>query len=438
VPVERWTSEQVLALAPDASSQKSARGLATPTSWSEWGVADGEPPTVWGLCKGSGKSPYQTCVDLAEPAYRCSCPSRKFPCKHALALLLNWAAGAVPEAPLPGWVGEWHESRAGRKAAAETRRAAAPSDPAASARRAAQRATRVGAGLDELDRWLADQVRGGFAGLDRAGYGHWETMAARLVDAQAPTVAGTVRQLATVTVGRPTWAEDLLGELALLRLLCAAYRRVDDLDPALAATVRARVGFPVPADDVLATEPVRDVWQVVGVRDEQEDRLTARRVWLRGRDTGRPALVLSFAAPGQALPADLVLGTGVDADLCFFPGALPIRALVRARHGEPVRVTAPAGGCGVAAMLDGYATALAAEPWLREWPVLLDDVVPVRGGTGWFLVDAATGDGVPVRGAEPWRLVAAAAGAPVTVAGEWRADGLLPSTAWKDGGLVWL
>jgi len=89
-------------------------------------------------------------------------------------------------------------------------------------------------------------------------------------------------------------------------------------------------------------------------------------------------------------------------------------------------------------MLDGYATALAAEPWLREWPVLLDDVVPVRGGTGWFLVDAATGDGVPVRGAEPWRLVAAAAGAPVTVAGEWRADGLLPSTAWKDGGLVWL
>ncbi len=49
-----------------------------------------------GLCAGSGKDPYQTVVDLG-PRYQCSCPSRKFPCKHALALLLSWAKGTVPE-----------------------------------------------------------------------------------------------------------------------------------------------------------------------------------------------------------------------------------------------------------------------------------------------------------------------------------------------------
>ena len=56
---------------------------------------------LWGLCAGSGKNPYQTIVDLSGPAYKCSCPSRKFPCKHALGLLLNWANGSVPEESAP-------------------------------------------------------------------------------------------------------------------------------------------------------------------------------------------------------------------------------------------------------------------------------------------------------------------------------------------------
>ena len=76
----------MLALAPDTSSQRAAAGLAGASPWSGWG-ASGE--LVWGSCAGSGKDPYQVAVDLAGPAYRCSCPSRKFPCKHALGLLLN-------------------------------------------------------------------------------------------------------------------------------------------------------------------------------------------------------------------------------------------------------------------------------------------------------------------------------------------------------------
>ena len=76
---ERWSADQVLALAPDSSSAKAARSLAAPTPWTGAGCADSDPPSLWGLCRGSGKKPYQTCVDLAAPAYRCTCPSRKFP-----------------------------------------------------------------------------------------------------------------------------------------------------------------------------------------------------------------------------------------------------------------------------------------------------------------------------------------------------------------------
>ncbi|MET9069159.1 SWIM zinc finger family protein, partial [Streptosporangium sandarakinum] len=91
---ERWNRDQVLALAPDASSQKAAQGVSSPGKWSGAGATAG---ALWGECRGSGSKPYLACVDLSEPAYRCSCPSRKFPCKHALGLLLLWSAGVEQE-----------------------------------------------------------------------------------------------------------------------------------------------------------------------------------------------------------------------------------------------------------------------------------------------------------------------------------------------------
>jgi len=421
-----WSAEQVLALAPDASSAKAARALATPSPWRETGHS-AEPFTLWGLCQGSGREPYQTGVDLAEPAYRCSCPSRKFPCKHALALMLLWSAGRIPPGEPPDWVTDWLATRTDRKEKATVRKPGV-ADP----RTAQRRAERVAAGVEELDRWLSDQVRQGIA--SQTGYEHWDTMAARLVDAQAPGLASSVRRLA-YTAGTP---DRLLTELSLIRLLVAGYRRGGELPTDLAATIRTRVGFPVATDDVLARERVRDDWAVVAMRDEGDDRLTVRRCWLHGRRTGRPALVLSFAAPGQSLPADLLLGTTVDADLCYYPGVLPMRALVAARHAAPVPYERPPGAGSIARALDGYGRAVAAEPWLERWPVILADVVPVRQGADrWFVRDGA-GDALRIDPAAgpPWRFVAAAGGEPAVVAAELTANGVRPLTIWTGGRLV--
>jgi hypothetical protein len=97
-----WTTAQILALAPDAASAKAGQGLATARKWLTLG-ADGQ--AAWGLCQGSGKDPYQAQIDLTEPAFRCSCPSRKFPCKHGLGLflLLASSAAAFKEKEPPDW-----------------------------------------------------------------------------------------------------------------------------------------------------------------------------------------------------------------------------------------------------------------------------------------------------------------------------------------------
>jgi hypothetical protein len=51
-----WSSEQILALAPDAGSIKNGKALATANKWQNLGGTD---RALWGECQGSGKNPYQ-------------------------------------------------------------------------------------------------------------------------------------------------------------------------------------------------------------------------------------------------------------------------------------------------------------------------------------------------------------------------------------------
>ncbi|MGH3254252.1 MAG: SWIM zinc finger family protein [Streptosporangiaceae bacterium] len=421
----------MVALAPDTSSLRAAQTLASSGSWPLTGAEDGDG--VWGECQGSAAAPYRTAVDLSGPAYRCSCPSRKFPCKHALALLLLWSDGAVANhAAAPDWAATWLASRAAK--ASDTTDPKPAADPAAALHRAQQREARVAAGLAELDRWLCDQVRQGLAASQRSGYRHWDEIAARMVDAQAPGLAERLRALAALPHSGPGWEGRLLEEYALLRLLASTYRGRQALSPALRDTIRSRIGFTVRQAEVLASAtPVRDHWHVLARRDLDQDRISTRRVWLRGVRTGRFALVLSFAAAGESLDNSLIVGTETDADLAFYPAACPLRALVATRY-DTVKADAPPGGA-IGGLLAGYAAALGQDPWLDTWPALLE-VTPARAPLP-CVCDAA-GDALPLHpgAADCWPLFALSGGRPVTVAGEWTPRGLRPLTAWDQDGTV--
>jgi hypothetical protein len=316
-------------------------------------------------------------------------------------------------------------------------------DVEAARRRAQQRAGRVAAGLDDLERWLRDQVRGGLAGAEREGYARFEQPAARLVDAQAPAAAAAVRRMPGVVASGGGWPGRLLDDLARLHLLVAAHRRLADLPPPLQATVRTWVGYPVATADVRREPPVRDRWSVLARRDTEDENLTTRRIWLQGAETGRLALVLSFAAWGRELDASLLPGTRVDADVHYYPGAAPLRALVGERYGDP-DAAALAGGT-LDDALRSWAAAVAADPWLTSWPVVLAGVVPCPPGPdhdGWRLAEggapgraAAALPLAPVAG-DPWRLLAVSGGRPVTVGADWTAAGLVPWCVAADDELV--
>ena len=423
----------MLALAPDASSQRAATGLARLSSWSGAGAAG---DLVWGLCAGSGKQPYQIVVDLTGPAYKCSCPSRKFPCKHALALLLNWANSVVPEQGSPAdYAQAWKASRDTRPRGTGAGAAAKPEaekDGAAAARRSAQRGQRVAAGVAELDTWLRDQVRAGLSGASAAGYRHAEAIAARMVDAQAPGLASTLRRLSAIPATGDGWPGRLLSEYAQLHLLARAHDQLTVLPPEFRAVVRSRVGYTTGREDVLALPAVTDRWQVRAARDLPDAPIPTRRIWLRGRGTRRFALLLSFAAGGNfgANPdAALAPGLELHADMHYYPGQPPVRGVTGARHAQPIASARPAAADDATALLAQWAVALEQDPWLTEWPALLAGT-PVAADEQWHLVDSS-GAALPLLGRESlWPLLAVSGGQPVTVAGEWSPAGLTALTVW--------
>ncbi|MFF8842487.1 SWIM zinc finger family protein [Streptomyces sp. NPDC015127] len=441
----RWTSEQVLSLAPDDASRKAGNKLSAAGPWSGAGC-DGSG-AVWGLCKGSGSRPYQTVVDTTGPAYKCSCPSRKFPCKHAIGLLLLWSAderAVADDGAVPDWAGEWLSGRRKRAADKDAGDAGAgaparSADPEAARRRAERRAGRITAGATELEQRLADLLRGGLASAEQSGYGLWEETAARMVDAQAPGLAARVRELGAVPGSGPGWPVRLLEECALIHLLDSAWLGRERLPEPLAATVRTRVGLPSAPEG----DRIRDHWLVLAQYDSSDGKLTTRRIWLYGRDSGRTAVLLSFGAAGRSPQLALPVGLMVDAELTPHGGAAQLRAELGELFAAPVPIGAPPPGGSCASAVEAYGRALQGDPWLESWPVTLSGVVPVSTDDGWQLADAV-GDGteggggaLPVAASalsRPglWKLVSLAGGRPVTVFGEFGHEGFAPLAAWSD------
>jgi hypothetical protein len=436
---DRWTVEQVMAAAPDTTSQVAGRRLARPGPWDAIGKSGG---LLWGECQGSGKTPYQVTVDTGGRRYQCSCPSRKFPCKHALGLLFLWAEHRIGES---GEIASFARSFAekpvteGADVGGQATKEQTPAQRTAAAARAAGRERRVEDGLAELDRWLVDQVSGGLARVAQDPYAWSESMAARMVDAQAPGAAAWLRRLPAVVASGSGWPARLLDELALLHLLVRGYSRRAELPTDLLATVRDHVGFTVSRADVLAGNPVRDEWVVVFFRDLDSELVSTRRVWLRGKRSGRWAQVLFFAAGGAGLDDSLVPGTVLDADLHFYPGRAGLRAAIGTAYADvaPVVSWRPDAST-VSEVADDWAAALAADPWQHQIPVVLRGQVD-HDERGWTLTDTAA-TAVAVRGLDLdlWRLLALTAGTVVDVPGEWSAAGFRPASVIQGGQLVGL
>ena len=435
-----WSPQHIATLAPDSASLKAAQKLLSSRNWPLLGSNE---QALWGHCLGSGSKPYLVRIELDEPAFKCSCPSRKFPCKHALALLLLYGQDRTrfqPPAAAPDWVQEWLDSRAQRKSKQATKTASKAADPVAQSKRQEQRAEKVARGVEELQRWLEDLVRAGLADLPGKPYRFWDNMRARLIDAQAPGLANRVQGLATlVASANPDWSERLLEQLGQLYLLLQAFQRLDQLDPLLQQDVRGLIGWPFSKDTILQQPACIDDWVVLSREQTENDNLITLKIWLYGQQQRQSALLLYFAPTSQRahLPGGLLSGQILHGAVHYYPSATPLRALLGEHRIVTTNPPALNGHDNCEQALQAYHQALLRNPWLDTYPLLLNDVRLQYCESRLCLHDR-TDQELPLRASNTtlWHLLALAGSEPCTLFGEWdgtrlRALGIADATAYN-------
>jgi len=270
-----WTPEQILALAPDPNSAKRGQALATVNKWLSL-ETDGSR-VVWGKCKSSGTAHYDTIIALKGPAFKCSCPSRKFPCKHSIALLLLSSsetdgfklAGEMPE-DVDKWIGK-RDAKTSKptsdKSDEEIEKAAARK-----AKTYQDRLTTMTGGIKDLENWLYDLIRLGLASTEGASTDMvstkfskgnavllestdvWSGIAKRMVDAKLGGIGRKIRELSLIQGRGKDWHEKMLEELSDIFLLIQGFQKLEHLPAELQTDLLRICGVNTKKDELLAYE----------------------------------------------------------------------------------------------------------------------------------------------------------------------------------------
>ncbi|MHA7821027.1 MAG: SWIM zinc finger family protein [Erythrobacter sp.] len=403
-------------IAPDQASLTAAKKLLKPAKWPM--LEEDDDSLIWGECQGSGSTPYRVVVSESDAGYKCTCPSRKFPCKHAIALMWIRAENIAPfsTGSPPQWVSDWLSRRRdpakapATKPGADATRGRRPSitatrldreedeaspeaiakAEAAKARNAKKREKLIAGGIEAMEQWIEDQLARGLTGFDSRAAGDCRTLAKRLVDAKAGGLANRVSALpaqlfAVDEQHRPLRAA---RALASMYLMGQAYTRQSLLSEELRADLRHAVGWTMTREALLADAScLREScqWRVMAARDEvQPDKLRRIETWLESTEENRrKALLLDFVpVSGGATGTMFEPGEMLDAELVFYPSPVPLRAQIADHRGTK----APAGGWDgaggtLAIALEEWRKALSTKPWLDGIPVSFGGAA-VRGSGG--------------------------------------------------------
>jgi hypothetical protein len=381
-------------LATDQASLKAAAGLAKPAKWSGIGESH-DAALVWGECAGSGANPYRVMADLRDLGSKCTCPSRKFPCKHVLALfwLKAEALAPFPAADAPDWVSDWlgrrrtgGSAKVASVAAEKDLHAARIAEPdpvedekavvrreAASARRAEETERAIIDALDALEQWIGDQLRMGLGGFIDDVTARCRRIGSRLVDGKAAALAGQIDEMPARLLSLPT-GDRLRGaavELGRLVLLARAFR-AEPSNP----EIRRRIAVAENRETLLtdpATLRVKATWEVLAERVlTRRDGLVSQTTWLLNLGASGPrfAMLLDyFPASAGRRGSVFAAGDQFVGELAFYPAQAPLRAVLLGRETSDAKDRDwPQDAEPLSATLTAP---LLAEPWVEAWPILL-------------------------------------------------------------------
>ena len=424
------SEDQILTLAPDEASKKSGKDLANAAKWVSKGAND---QALWGECQGSGSKPYQTQIDVTNIAFKCSCPSRKFPCKHGLGLMLLYARqkNSFTAGEAPAWVTDWMSKRV-EKQEKQAEKKERPVDEAAQAKRQQARQLKVSDGIEELNAWLKDIVRNGIISIPEKGPVFFENMSRRLIDAQAPGLAGMVRSLGETNFYTEGWPTRFMDQLLRIYLITEGFKNNISVNVSLQEDIKTWIGFTQNQDELKEQNGIMDTWLVLGKQSSEVDAITTEKFWLYGTQTNNYALLLQFIVRGQGVQYNFTPGMFVQAELVFFPSVSPMRALIK-RQIATDAVSNFNKFQNWQKVVDAETALNSVLPFRSERPFIINKLKPVHYNLQWWLQDEENKI-MQIRNdyKNIWKLLSLSGGKSMDMAVIGREDQFEPLGIWQD------
>jgi len=381
------TQEYILGISPDASSTKNANKIFSTTKWSVYR----SDRAVWCEIYGSGKKPYLTQLDIQNIAFKCSCPSRKFPCKHSLALGLYIADRGLDTIGMsdePLWVKEWIDKRVA-KAQKQTTTPKVKSQESIK-KLEAKRWSSAKENVSFVADWLADSIKLGILDLPNRDYGYWEDLKKRMVDLKLVGFNRFFTKLQNLNYAK-SWESEAVYVLSDMHQLVASIKNYQYLDSEFKAELAMLLGWSSSKKELLAqndTKIVNDMWIVVNIHISYEDRLKVRKVYLYGVESNCFAYILDFVPESRYFEELYTKSTMIKAQLVFYDGVIKQRAIIKTK--ESVDRYIPTSLKSVDSLHEAYSNfkeALISFPWVWEYPVFVSSCSIVSKDDEFYIVD---------------------------------------------------
>lgn len=407
--------DSIEALAPDQSSLTAAKKLLKKQSWPSTGKSESHN-SIWGVCQGSGANPYYTMVDLSNLGYKCTCPSRKFPCKHVLALMWQFSEQLhdFNEEELPTWVQEWHGRRrkstssepapSGSPTENKNIKEAATEDTTKPDKQKLKNAKRskslkattdqqISAGLEELEQWIEDQLRSGINQFLKEIHERCRNISARLVDAKASNLAVKLDELPSLVLDYPTETQPsiVIREFGRYAILCNAW--FADLDNPEA---RRDIAQAEKKEDLFkaSNRVISGIWQTIGEQSyTRKDGLVTKTAWLIHHDSQNSHHEPVFAKLIDHIPAAMARNqigfsfqTCVYGDLVYYPAQVELRGVLQNYEILP-KPYDQLWSANNKAFLEHVITLQSRCPWIDQIPYMLSQgrVVTTITQQYWWL-----------------------------------------------------
>ena len=251
------TEQFILLQAPNAAAAANGRKLSKGGKFSQL-CRTADDTLYWGECAGSGRTPYRVSVDWTDPSApvcRCSCPSRQFPCKHALGLLYEQLDGKpFQEAEIPQDVAEKRAKQAARAAKKESA-PAKPKKPNAAAQ--TKRINKQLEGLDMAEKMVRELLSAGVGTLAGSSAQSYEKLAKDLGSFYLTGPQTAFSRIALAV--RRMQKEPEAGYGEALRILIALHSTIKKSRTFLQAKLEAGQ---FSAEDTILFEALGGVWKL--------------------------------------------------------------------------------------------------------------------------------------------------------------------------------